>query len=223
MAEIKLLRRYPRAERALGNSELRFSCTGRWSNQSVDLAEAQKHADVLMAEPRGKGRFRELLHLGWPTAAEIAADLSSFTTQDHRDSGRHTLVLHSGDLPSDLDTPRRELGNFVDRIYEGLTPPISYRDHRSGSRSFPSSSRGIRKNSKAVRRERPSSRGCCARIRAKLAAANHRRVADRGTHNRKGDTPYRDPPGWREPFLLCGSKKRIEAAAPHWRASSSRY
>ena len=85
--------------------------------------------DFLMAELRSEGTFRELLHLGWPTAAEIAADLSSFTTQDHHDYGRHTLVLHSGGLPSDLDTPRRELANFVDSVYERLTPPISHRDH----------------------------------------------------------------------------------------------
>ena len=70
--------------------------------------------DFLMAELRSEGTFRELLHLGWPTAAEIAADLSSFTTQDHYDYGQHTLVLHSDDLPSDLDTPRRESANFVD-------------------------------------------------------------------------------------------------------------
>jgi hypothetical protein len=63
--------------------------------------------DFLMAELRNEGTFRELLHLGWPTVAEIAADLSSFTTQDHRDYGRHALVLHSDDLPPDLDVPRR--------------------------------------------------------------------------------------------------------------------
>jgi hypothetical protein len=93
--------------------------------------------DFLMAELRSEGTFRELLHLGWPTAAEIAADLSSFTTQDHHDYGRHTLVLHSGDLPSDLDTPRRELANFVDSVYERLTPPISHRDHPFWKPQFP--------------------------------------------------------------------------------------
>ena len=93
--------------------------------------------DFLMAELRSEGTFRELLHLGWPTAAEIAADLSSFTTQDHRDYGRHTLVLHSGELRSDLDKPKRELAKFVDSVYERLTPPISYHDHPFWKPQFP--------------------------------------------------------------------------------------
>jgi hypothetical protein len=93
--------------------------------------------DFLMAELRSEGTFRELLHLGWPTVAEIAADLSSFTTQDHRDYGCHTLVLHSGDLPGDLDAHKRELAEFVDEVYKRLTPPISYRDHPFWKPQFP--------------------------------------------------------------------------------------
>ena len=93
--------------------------------------------DFLMAELRGEGTFRELLHLGWPTVDEIAADLSSFTTQDHRDYGRHTLVLHSGDLPGDVDVHKRALANFVESVYERLTPPISYRDHPFWKPQFP--------------------------------------------------------------------------------------
>ena len=54
--------------------------------------------DFLMAELRSEGTFRELLSLGWPSAAEIAADLSSFTTKDHRDYGRHPLILHAGEI-----------------------------------------------------------------------------------------------------------------------------
>lgn len=93
--------------------------------------------DFLMAELRSEGTFRELLHLGWPTVDEIAADLSSFTTQDHRDYGRHTLILHSGELPFDIDQQERALAKFVDRVYERLTPPIGYRDHPFWKPQFP--------------------------------------------------------------------------------------
>jgi hypothetical protein len=93
--------------------------------------------DFLMAELRSEGTFRELLHLGWPTVDEIAADLSSFTTRDHRDYGRHTLVLHSGDLPPDIDGHKLALAEFVDRVYARLTPPISYRDHPFWKPQFP--------------------------------------------------------------------------------------
>jgi len=93
--------------------------------------------DFLMAELRTEGTFRELLQLGWPTVDEIAADLSSFTTRDHRDYGRHTLVLHSDDLPADIDKHKQSLAEFADRVYARLTPPISYRDHPFWKPQFP--------------------------------------------------------------------------------------
>jgi hypothetical protein len=93
--------------------------------------------DFLMAELRTSNTFGELLHLGWPTTSEIAADLSSFTTQDHRDYGRHTLILHSGDVPSNVDEEAKKLGKFVDEIYRKLSPPIDYRNHQFWAQAFP--------------------------------------------------------------------------------------
>jgi hypothetical protein len=93
--------------------------------------------DFLMAELRNVGTFRELLHLGWPTIDEIASDLSSFTTQDHRDYGRHTLVLHAGELPPGIDAEKAELAAFVDQVYARLKPPIDYRDHPFWAPQFP--------------------------------------------------------------------------------------
>jgi len=93
--------------------------------------------DFLMGELRNEGTFRELLHLGWPSVDEIAADLSSFTTRDHRDYGRYTLVLHSGDLPADMDAHKRSLAEFVDDVYARLAPPIGYRDHPFWKPQFP--------------------------------------------------------------------------------------
>jgi hypothetical protein len=85
--------------------------------------------DFLMAELRSEGTFRELLHLGWPTVDEIAADLSSFTTQDHRDYGRHSLILHAQDIPAGVADAKRRLAEFADSVYARMTPPIGYRDH----------------------------------------------------------------------------------------------
>jgi hypothetical protein len=85
--------------------------------------------DFLMAELRSQGTFRELLGLGWPTVEEIAEDLSSFTTQDHRDYGRYTLSLHAGATPPDIATAEREFAAFSDRIYAAMKPPIDYRNH----------------------------------------------------------------------------------------------
>jgi hypothetical protein len=93
--------------------------------------------DFLMAELRTEGTFAELLHLGWPDADEIAADLSSFTTKDHHDYGRHTLVLHSADPPAALEEGKAALGAFVDQVYARLAPPISYLDHPFWAPAFP--------------------------------------------------------------------------------------
>lgn len=93
--------------------------------------------DFLMAELRSRGTFRELLHLGWPAIDEIAADLSSFTTRDHRDYGRHMLVLHAGELPADIARAKAELAAFVDQVYARLKPPIDHRDHPFWAPQFP--------------------------------------------------------------------------------------
>ena len=93
--------------------------------------------EFLMAELRSRGTFRELLHLGWPSIDEIAADLSSFTTQDHRDYGRHTLILHSASLPPGIGAAKAELAAVVDSVYARLKPPISYHNHPFWGPQFP--------------------------------------------------------------------------------------
>jgi hypothetical protein len=111
--------------------------------------------DFLMGELRTEGTFGELLHLGWPTVEEIAADLSSFTTRDHHEYGRFTLTLHSVDLPADIEASKAKLAAFVDAIYRRLAPPIDYRDHPFWVPGFPHFlQRHIAESDKLRRRER---------------------------------------------------------------------
>jgi hypothetical protein len=93
--------------------------------------------DFLMAELRTESTARELLHLGWPEIDEIVTDLSSYTTQEHHDYGRHTLVLHSRDLPPSLPSAKAAFSEFVDGIYRRLSPPISHVGHPFWDASFP--------------------------------------------------------------------------------------
>jgi hypothetical protein len=115
--------------------------------------------EFLMGELRTEGTFGELLHLGWPTVDEIAADLSSFTTQDHRDYGRFTLVLHSADLPDDIDAQAEKLEDFTNAIYRRLSPAISYRNHPFWASAYPRfKERHLAESEKARVRERIKSR-----------------------------------------------------------------
>jgi hypothetical protein len=93
--------------------------------------------DFLMAELRTESTFSELLHLGWPSIDEIAEDLSSYITKDHHDYGRHTLVVHAGDLPPTLSDEKAKLAQFVDAVYAKLAPPINYINHHFWTAAFP--------------------------------------------------------------------------------------
>lgn len=107
--------------------------------------------DFLMAELRTEGTAREMLHLGWPSVEEIAADLSSFTTKDQRDYGRHSLVLHAADLPAGLNAAKERLAEFVDDVYARLGRPLSHRDHPFWCAQF---SRFIKRHREADRNRR---------------------------------------------------------------------
>lgn len=93
--------------------------------------------DFLMAELRAEETFREKLRLGWPSIDEIAKDLSLYITKDHQDFGRHTLVLHSRDLPPDIEQQKKEFSDFVDQVYRRLAPPIAHLNHPFWAASFP--------------------------------------------------------------------------------------
>jgi hypothetical protein len=78
--------------------------------------------DFLMIELRSENTYAEYLSLGWPSVDEIAADLSSFTTKDHRDYGRYTLILHSREIPDSICHAKASLRAFVDGVYARLSP-----------------------------------------------------------------------------------------------------
>jgi hypothetical protein len=85
--------------------------------------------DFLMGELRARDTFRELMREGAPRPEDIVRDLSSFTTRDHRDYGRYTLVVHGADLPADLPAEREKFEAYVDAIFERLSPALDYHDH----------------------------------------------------------------------------------------------
>lgn len=83
--------------------------------------------DFLMLELRRGGTARDQLSLGWPTSREIAAKLEKFITGDPVSLARHTLVLHSDELPPDLDRAKAALDAYVDSVLREL--PADLTDH----------------------------------------------------------------------------------------------
>jgi hypothetical protein len=85
--------------------------------------------DFLMLELRGKTTYSEGLNFGGVSRERIINKLGSFTTKDHHDYGRHTLVLHSKNLPTNYHPSRKEFDDYVDSILDALPPPVPYLNH----------------------------------------------------------------------------------------------
>lgn len=86
--------------------------------------------DFVMIELREMERGWRELSPGQDTVQEIAKKMSSFTTADQRTLGLHSLTLHDEDLPSNVESARIQLKNYVQEIYSHLSEPLSYRNHK---------------------------------------------------------------------------------------------
>jgi hypothetical protein len=83
--------------------------------------------DFQMIELRRAETARDQISLGWPTPREIAEKLQKFITRDPISLARHTLVLHSADLPADLGRAKAELDAYVETVLREL--PTELADH----------------------------------------------------------------------------------------------
>lgn len=93
--------------------------------------------DFLMAEFRDEFALKDLFTLGFPPDQEIVEDLSSFTTQYHRDHSKYMLVLHSQPLPATIEVEKQRFRTATDAILEKLAPPVDYKNHKFWVDSFP--------------------------------------------------------------------------------------
>jgi hypothetical protein len=66
-----------------------------------------------------------------PTGAkELARSLSAWTTAQHRDNARHTLVLHAADIPDVFESVKATADRFIAAITGQLSNnPMSHRQH----------------------------------------------------------------------------------------------
>lgn len=87
--------------------------------------------DFMMIELRTRMTAYQQLALGWPSVEQIAATLSAFVTQDQKDMGLHSLVLHSRDLPESTELAKTQLNEFVKSVYQGMPETaVDHQDHK---------------------------------------------------------------------------------------------
>jgi hypothetical protein len=86
--------------------------------------------DFLMIELRSAKTARDQLCLGWPEPKQIGEKLARFITRDPIELARYTLMLHSGDLPPDLESAKARLDEFVSAVLAELPPePTPWVNH----------------------------------------------------------------------------------------------
>jgi hypothetical protein len=91
----------------------------------------QDSDDFFMLEPQSKLTGEELIRPGWITFDEAVKFLNDYTTKEQRECGQQMLILHSGDLPPDLDAVVEESRRYMGEITRRLSPkPQSHRNHR---------------------------------------------------------------------------------------------
>jgi hypothetical protein len=91
----------------------------------------QDSDDFFMLEPQSKLTGEELIRPGWITFDEAVKFLNDYTTKEQRECGQQMLILHSGDLPPDLDAVVEESRGYMREIVRRLSPqPQSHRNHR---------------------------------------------------------------------------------------------
>ena len=85
--------------------------------------------EFFILEPQRKATGKDLVRLGWISPQAMAADLSKWTTKEHRECGQQMHVFHSGGLPADMSATVAESRRFVQDIVDRLQPANPHDDH----------------------------------------------------------------------------------------------
>jgi len=93
--------------------------------------------DFLMTELRGRDTARGQIRLGFPSAKQIASKLYRFITADPIELARHTLIVHSGELPAAIERAKVDLERFTNAVLAYLPAPMDYRHHYIWSYHYP--------------------------------------------------------------------------------------
>ena len=86
--------------------------------------------DFFMIEPQSRDTGREMIRIGWFSLDTMARRESERSTEQHRESAKHVLKIHAGDLPVDLDRficqSRAYMEEFHRRMASDAAPHIGH-------------------------------------------------------------------------------------------------
>jgi hypothetical protein len=102
--------------------------------------------DFFMLELQAGSQEKEYLRCGVATLGEIADQLSSWTTREHRRFAETDVVFHTGELPSRLAHVREEVAAFMVKLGNAMSAPVTHVDHFywvSGVRAWVSLKYGV--------------------------------------------------------------------------------
>lgn len=86
--------------------------------------------DFFMIEVQSRDAGREMMRIGWLSLDQLARTEAARATKEHRESSKQLLVIHAGDLPSDLQDFIDESRVFMDAFGRRLpATPASHIGH----------------------------------------------------------------------------------------------
>jgi hypothetical protein len=86
--------------------------------------------DFFMLELQPTKQEKQYMNCGRPRIKEIARELSVWTTREHRRFAEVDVVFHAGDLPSNLETVRKQAAAFMSRLHRMMRKkPMDHAHH----------------------------------------------------------------------------------------------
>ena len=116
--------------------------------------------DFFMIEPQSRDTGSEMIRIGWISIDEIAADLSVWLTKEQRESSKQLVIIHSGELPADLEDVVEESRAYMAEVHRRLSAePAPHIGHPRLGRWFEDVKERLRKRRDGAQKPVAKERG----------------------------------------------------------------
>lgn len=96
---------------------------------SGDFSIIDDSDGFFMLELQSAEQEKSYLRCGYTPPEKIAAELSGWTTREHRRFAEVDVVFRSGDLPAKFSQVRAEAARYMSELNRHMTPPRDHVDH----------------------------------------------------------------------------------------------